>query len=403
MKQKNIYSKMKAGVILSVFILLASSFTVAALNTEKQNIFLIGERIDTPSQSMSRDEYWIHYDGDNFNGIGLDGGGTFEGAIRLTSDELGSYASWSISTVKVYSRSDLGVNSSFLKIYEQGTATTPGDVIVLKEFTFPTEEQWFEIDLDEPIVIDGSDDIWVGIEVTHVNGDYPLGIDGGPAVVGKSDWIYADVLGGWVEMIDFDLNYNWNIRVQVEEFNAPETTVELDGTMEGDVYVSNVTVTLSATDDLSGVNYTMYKLNEDDWTMYTDTFTVTEDGEYTLLFYSVDYCGNVEEEQTEVFTIQREQPGELVIEIIGGLGVSAILMNLGETEITDIDWTIEISGALLFAGQSKSGNIASIGPDSDEMIGSMPIGIGPIDVTVTAGDVTETASGFLLLFFVLGM
>jgi hypothetical protein len=403
MKQKKMYSKMKAGVILSVFILLASSFTVAALNTEKQNIFLIGEHIDNPSQSMSRDEYWIHYDGDPALDIGLSGGGTFIAAIRLTADELGSYDAWSISTVKVRGNSDLGVNSSSLKIYEEGTPSLPGDLIVSQAFDYPTGQVWFEVELDEPIVIDGSAELWVGVEITHLDADYPIAVDNGPIVPGKSDWIYADVLGGWFEMIDFDLNYNWNIRVQVEEFNAPETTVEFDGTMEGDVYVSDVTVTLSATDDLSGVNYTMYKLNEDDWTMYTDTFTVTEDGEYTLLFYSVDYCGNVEEEQTEVFTIQREQPGELVIEIIGGLGVSAILMNLGETEITDIDWTIEISGALLFAGQSKSGNIASIGPDSDEMIGSMPIGIGPIDVTVTAGDVTETASGFLLLFFVLGM
>lgn len=402
MKQKKMYSKMKAGVILSVFVLLASSFTVAAFNTANQNVFSISEQTNTSTQSMNKYDFYIHYDGDHNNEIGLTGGGTFIAAIRLTAEELGPYSSWSISAVRIFGSSDLGVSNSFIRIYEEGTATTPGDLIVSKEFTYPVGQVWFEVELDEPIVIDGSDEIWVGVELTHIDADYPLGVDSGPAVAGKGDWIFVDGLG-WIEIKDFGLDYNWNIRAKAQEFTAPETTVDLDGTMEGDIFISDVTVTLTATDDLSGVNYTMYKLNDDEWTMYTDAFTVTEDGEYTLLFYSVDNCDNVEEEQSVTFTIEKSSPGELVVEILGGLGVSALLMNLGETEIVDIDWTIEISGPLVFVGQTKSGNIPRIGPDSDEMISSIPLGIGPIDVTVTAGDVTKTASGFLLLFFVIGM
>ncbi|GAI82870.1 unnamed protein product, partial [marine sediment metagenome] len=53
-------------------------------------------------------------------------------------------------------------------------------------------------------------------------------------------------------------------------------------------FVDDVTVTLGATDAMSGVNYIKYKLNDGNWMTYEISFIVTEDGEYTLSYYSVD-------------------------------------------------------------------------------------------------------------------
>ena len=77
------------------------------------------------------------------------------------------------------------------------------------------------------------------------------------------------------------------------------TTHEFEGTMgDNDWYTSNVVVTLTGEDDSSGVDYTMYKLEDDtEWQEYTGPILVTEDGEHTIMYYSVDKIGNEEDEK----------------------------------------------------------------------------------------------------------
>jgi len=59
-------------------------------------------------------------------------------------------------------------------------------------------------------------------------------------------------------------------------------------------YVSDVEVTLSATDGGSGVESTWYKLDDSSWQEYTEGFTVSTDGLHTLLYNSTDKVGNTE-------------------------------------------------------------------------------------------------------------
>lgn len=58
-----------------------------------------------------------------------------------------------------------------------------------------------------------------------------------------------------------------------------------------------------ATDDISGVNYTMYKLDSGEWNEYNSPFVVTESGQHTIYFYSVDNAGNEEEIKSCTFNI----------------------------------------------------------------------------------------------------
>ena len=99
----------------------------------------------------------------------------------------------------------------------------------------------------------------------------------------------------------------------------PITTHEFDGVLgENGWFVSNVIVTLTAEDETSGVDYTMHKLDNGEWTTYTDPFIVTEDGEHTLYYYSEDIAGNEEDINEADFKIDQIPPTiNLTIEKIG--------------------------------------------------------------------------------------
>jgi len=88
---------------------------------------------------------------------------------------------------------------------------------------------------------------------------------------------------------------------------APTTTLILQGLLGSQGwYVTNVSVTLSAYDATSGVNYTKYKLNNGSWMVYTGSFVLTTNGNYTLYYYSVDIAGNSETIKQMSFRIQHD-------------------------------------------------------------------------------------------------
>jgi hypothetical protein len=77
------------------------------------------------------------------------------------------------------------------------------------------------------------------------------------------------------------------------------------------VYVSkSTTFTLVASDDISGVANTYYKVDAEPWTNYTEPFNLSnlQDGEHTLYFYSVDKLGNVEPTRSFALTMDNTEP-----------------------------------------------------------------------------------------------
>jgi len=101
----------------------------------------------------------------------------------------------------------------------------------------------------------------------------------------------------------------------------PTTTHEFDGMMgENDWLVSDVMIILNAEDETSGVDYTMYKVDDGEWITYTGPFNVLcEDGMHILYYYSVDFAGNVEDVKGPFdFKIDQTDPTiELTAEKIG--------------------------------------------------------------------------------------
>src|SRR5690625_333973 len=91
------------------------------------------------------------------------------------------------------------------------------------------------------------------------------------------------------------------------------TEAALAGEQEGDVFTGEVTVSLTARDETSGVAQTHWRLSgTDDHEVYTEPLTFAEEGEYEVEFRSTDVAGNVEEWQSVTFAIGDGggEPGE---------------------------------------------------------------------------------------------
>ncbi|MBC7128248.1 MAG: carboxypeptidase regulatory-like domain-containing protein [Thermoplasmatales archaeon] len=139
--------------------------------------------------------------------------------------------------------------------------------------------------------------------------------------------------------------------VGAQDTNPPVTTV----TFEPDLpvwgwHVTNVTVTLTATDDESGVNATYYRINEGDWITYTAPFTLSAPGKHTIEYYSIDNEGNEEEPKTAYIPIAN----------LTALQVTPATANWNETK------TIEINNAegtaYLYAPRETTPRYTTAGP-----------------------------------------
>ena len=195
----------------------------------------------------------------------------------------------------------------------------------------------------------------------------------------------------------------WIIVSLGDDIVPPVTTCNLSGDMNGSVYVSDVTVTLTATDNGSGVDYTKYKLDDGAWITYTTAFLVSTNGNHTLLFYSVDNSGNTETEKNSTFTIQQEVP-PITITIKGGLGVSATIKNTGTTTLTNLSWTIALDGKNIFFGKTKTGTIAALAPEEFVTVKNLlVIGFGKTGIAVNVGAAEASTTGTVILFFVIGV
>jgi photosystem II stability/assembly factor-like uncharacterized protein len=177
----------------------------------------------------------------------------------------------------------------------------------------------------------------------------------------------------------------------------PVTICTLTGTMQGDIYVSNVTVMLNASDNGTGVQFTTYKLDDGLWNTYTEPFEVITDGNHLLRYYSSDYAGNVELEKTSMFTIQH--PPTLSITITGGIGVHVIVKNLGPSNLTNGTWNLSLTGGLIFIGRHTSGTTGIlVGKEAEMKI--FVLGVGNVQFMFSLASSQIIVPGKVLLFFV---
>ena len=133
------------------------------------------------------------------------------------------------------------------------------------------------------------------------------------------------------------VSFTWTV-----DSTAPTTTVAaINGTKgKNDWFTSgSVVVTLTVSDNLSGVAATRYRVGNGDWEAYTGTFTVAGEGVHTVEFASTDAAGNTE--ATRSLTIKIDTVAPVAPQ---GLGVAASAND----------------AALVFSGTAEPGSTVSL-------------------------------------------
>lgn len=97
---------------------------------------------------------------------------------------------------------------------------------------------------------------------------------------------------------------------------APNTQAILNGQKGQDNWFrSDVEVVLNAQDNEGGlgIDYTLYKIGEEDWEIYTSPLQFQNEGHYKIQFYSADKDENLEEIKSVEFDIDKTLPEAQII------------------------------------------------------------------------------------------
>ncbi len=198
---------------------------------------------------------------------------------------------------------------------------------------------------------------------------------------------------------------------------------------DGETWSSPVTIASGGYPDICSVGTTLFAAYIDDGNLFK---AMSEDGGATWIDIQQvnDVDGTVVEvedsvdmheggivwvdERGEDWDIYIDELSEVpspdleIKEISGGIGVSAVIENVGDLAATNVEWTITLDGTV-FLGGEKSDTIPSLGVGDTATIKSgFPLGFGGIEISITAtcdeGDsASASAQGNLLLFFVTGL
>lgn len=119
-----------------------------------------------------------------------------------------------------------------------------------------------------------------------------------------------------------------------EDTTPPATTIDVSGVLgNNDWFTSDATVSLSATDDISGVDKTEYSFDNAILNTYTSSFTVSVEGTITIYYKSTDKAGNVETTKAETIKIDKTVPS------------GSIIINNGDAYTTSTSVTLTLAAA----------------------------------------------------------
>ena len=251
---KNILGK--AAVLLIAAFMVLSTSAVIADTTEKTSF--ASTETSAVLGNLPRDQEEIsYYNPDTLtNVIGLTQPAVWQSAIRLTQDELASYAGWEMTKVIVTLSCDNGQTEVWanLIIYGEGTSTFPGSIIHEETDLYYDTSGFHTIELNESIVLDDHDEIWISMEWDQTEIAFIPVADEGPAVDGKGDWVAIG--GSWSELQthgDPPLDFNWGMGAIVEgEGKAELSIINIKGPIGVNAEVKNI-----GDADANNLEYTM--------------------------------------------------------------------------------------------------------------------------------------------------
>ena len=157
---------------------------------------------------------WLYYD-DGTYATSVGAGGSFYWGMMIPSASLTSYTGYPLTKVALYSVSS---GTATLSIYLGGNTAPAGLPVATQSFTMLNSYSFMEIDLNDMVAIDGTQNLWIVFYNQGVS--YPASAcnDTGDA---NNRWTSFDG-GTWYDLANVGLpGYGWMIRAYVEE-TGPE-------------------------------------------------------------------------------------------------------------------------------------------------------------------------------------
>jgi hypothetical protein len=131
-------------------------------------------------------------------------------------------------------------------------------------------------------------------------------------VSGTSNWSY-DESTKTVTINILHSNDQQEVIVRWIEHNPPITTLTLKGSQgTNNWFTSNVTATLSAADDSSGVEKIEYSFDNNTWLTYSNPFRITTEGSNPVYYRAFDKDGNIETAKLQVINIDKTCPSDSI-------------------------------------------------------------------------------------------
>jgi len=162
-------------------------------------------------------------------------------------------------------------------------------------------------------------------------------------------------LKGWYVNTVYGVDL-WSTMYYENPFDVtpPVTAVSLGGVQgENGWFTSNVKVTLSATDDTSGVDKIERSFDNATWTTYTESFTVSAEGITTIYCRSTDKAGNPETTKTKTVKIDKTIPsGSIMIDNDAVYANStSVTLTLTATDVTSGVYQVRYSNDGVWDGE----------------------------------------------------
>lgn len=223
----------KAGIVLCIAVLLVGLPATAINSTPEKPTFASSTQTTTPSGVLGDQVELKYYEESGLsNVIGITTSpATWKTAIRLTQDEMAPYMTWTMTAVNVAFSADNGHPDIDIKIYiyDEGTQTAPGPVIV-SDTTYHLDTTGVTtVPLVTPVNLSGHDELWVAVEWYQIYDPpcYYAWSDclTGPSIPYKSDWTYLNNVWQQLHVVLPTVDGRWGIGAIVEGEGLAELSI----------------------------------------------------------------------------------------------------------------------------------------------------------------------------------
>ncbi|WP_308634044.1 PKD domain-containing protein [Paenibacillus silvisoli] len=171
---------------------------------------------------------------------------------------------------------------------------------------FPAD--WTNADLDVPVEADGTGSAITALKWAAGERTTAFFAAEGDNIAGNR---FTATLNGDYTLYAEDEAGNQAIKViRIANIDrvAPVTTAAVNPAGPTGWHNADAVLTLDASDELSGVAMTEYRINQGDWMAYTGSIPAFKDGEYLVEYRSVDNAGNAETEQAITIRVDTTAP-----------------------------------------------------------------------------------------------